>query len=87
MADLTMTTVMPETDTRGDTLTRPVPQEAEPGDHEKFSHYVPKDKILESAMTGEPVRALCGKLWIPNRDPEKFPVCPQCKEVYESLKH
>ena len=73
-------------DTREDTLTTPAPAPVEPGDHEKFSHYVPKDKILESAMTGEPVRALCGKLWIPNRDPEKFPVCPQCKEVYESLK-
>ena len=51
----------------------------EPGDHERFSHYVKKDKILESAITGKPVRALCG------RDPEKFPVCPTCKEIYESL--
>ena len=24
----------------------------EPGDHERFSHYVKKDKILESAITG-----------------------------------
>ena len=57
----------------------------EPGDHERFSHYVKKDKILESAITGKPVRALCGKKWTPGRDPEKFPVCPQCKEIYESL--
>ena len=57
----------------------------EPGDHERFSHYVKKDKILESAMTGKPVRALCGKKWTPGRDPEKFPVCPACKEIYESL--
>lgn len=58
----------------------------EPGDHERFSHYVQKEKILESAMTGKPVRALCGKKWTPGRDPEKFPVCPQCKEIYESLR-
>ena len=57
----------------------------EPGDHERFSHYVKKDKILESAITGKPVRALCGKKWTPGRDPEKFPVCPTCKEIYESL--
>jgi hypothetical protein len=57
----------------------------EPGDHERFSHYVKKDKILESAMTGKPVRALCGKKWTPGRDPEKFPVCPTCKEIYDSL--
>lgn len=57
----------------------------EPGDEEKFSHYVKKQKILESAITGQPVRALCGKLWTPTRDPEKFPVCPECKDVYEAM--
>jgi hypothetical protein len=61
-------------------------EQIEEGDHERFSHYVQKDKILESAMTGKPVRALCGKLWTPGRDPEKFPVCPTCKEIYEKLK-
>ena len=57
----------------------------EPGDAEKFSHYVKKDKILESAITGKPVRALCGKKWTPGRDPEKFPICPTCKVIYESM--
>ena len=61
-------------------------EQIEPGDHERFSHYVPKDKILESAMTGKPVRALCGKKWLPGRDPEKFPVCPTCKAIYEKMK-
>ena len=42
-----------------------------------------KEKILESALTGEPVIALCGKVWVPGRDPKKFPVCPVCKEIYE----
>jgi hypothetical protein len=56
------------------------------GDHERFSHYVDKNKITESAVTGKPVRALCGKKWIPNRDPQKFPVCPTCKEIHASLK-
>jgi hypothetical protein len=60
-------------------------ENVEPGDHERFSHYVKKEKILESALTGKPVRALCGKKWTPGRDPEKFPVCPTCKEIYESL--
>ncbi len=58
----------------------------EDGDHERFSHYVPKDKILESALSGKPVRALCGKKWTPSRDPEKFPVCPDCKKVYERMR-
>jgi hypothetical protein len=56
------------------------------GDHDKFSHYVPKDKILESAVTGKPVRALCGKKWLPNSNPDRFPICPSCKEIYEKLR-
>src|SRR5690625_3197099 len=66
--------------------TDPEPEVTEPGDHERFSHYVRKDKILASAMSAEPVRALCGKMWVPGRDPEKFPVCPICKEIYGGLR-
>jgi hypothetical protein len=55
------------------------------GDHERFAHYVRKEKILESALSGEPVRALCGKKWIPGRDPGRFPVCPVCKEIYAGI--
>ncbi|MBC7518591.1 MAG: DUF3039 domain-containing protein [Microbacteriaceae bacterium] len=58
----------------------------EEGDHERFSHYVQKDKILQSALNGKPVIALCGKVWLPGRDPQKFPICPTCKEIYEKLK-
>ena len=60
-------------------------QLVEPGDHERFSHYVRKEQILESAVTGKPVIALCGKKWTPNRDPQKFPVCPECKKIYDGL--
>lgn len=63
-----------------------VEQPVEPGDHERFSHYVRKEKILESALSGEPVVALCGKVWVPGRDPKKFPVCPICKEIFDGLR-
>jgi Protein of unknown function (DUF3039) len=33
-----------------------------------------------------PAVALCGKKWIPNRDPDRYPVCPTCKEIYDALK-
>ena len=56
------------------------------GDHEKFAHYVQKEKIVESAVTGKPVIALCGKVWVPGRDPAKFPICPDCKKIFDSLK-
>lgn len=60
-------------------------EQLDEGDHERFSHYVRKEKIVESAVTGKPVIALCGKVWVPGRDPQKFPVCPDCKKIYESL--
>ncbi|BDZ40861.1 hypothetical protein GCM10025865_01600 [Paraoerskovia sediminicola] len=61
-------------------------EKVEPGDHERFAHYVRKEKIMKSAMSGKPVIALCGKVWVPGRDPNKFPVCPTCKEIYEGLR-
>jgi len=56
------------------------------GDHDRYSHYVRKNKIMPSAIDGTPVIALCGKKWVPNRDPEKFTICPECKEIFEALK-
>ena len=78
------TEVLPESDVREDTRTRPETSHGD-GDHERFAHYVDKDKIVESAVTGTPVIAICGKVWVPNRDPKKFPICPDCKRIYESL--
>lgn len=61
-------------------------EQVEPGDHERFAHYVRKNKIMDSALSGKPVIALCGKVWVPGRDPNKFPVCPICKEIYDGLR-
>jgi hypothetical protein len=56
------------------------------GDHERFSHYVPKNKLTEAMVMGTPVIALCGKVWVPSRNPDRYPVCPECKEIWESMK-
>lgn len=75
-----------ETRTEGGLLVdERVEEQVEAGDHERFAHYVQKDKIVESAVLGAPVVALCGKVWVPNRDPGKFPVCPQCKAIFEGM--
>ncbi len=74
----------PELDGDTDLLTRPDLQEDD-GGHDRFAHYVKKEKVVESAVTGKAVRALCGKTWIPSRDPEKYPICPVCKEIYDGL--
>lgn len=56
------------------------------GNHDRMSHYVDKDQIAKSSMTGKPVRALCGKKWTPNKNPENYPVCETCKGIYEKMK-
>lgn len=65
---------------------RPAPK-LDDGEHEMFSHYVigGNEAILNSMVTGDPVTALCGKVWVPSRDPERFPVCPTCEEEKERL--
>ena len=78
------TEVLPGGSTRLDEDVRPDLSFGD-GDHERFSHYVDKDKIVDSAVLGTAVVAICGKVWVPSRDPKKFPVCPECKEIYESM--
>ena len=51
------------------------------GDHDRFAHYVRKADIVRANVEGVPVVALCGKKWIPTRDPSGYPVCPTCKEI------
>jgi hypothetical protein len=77
------TQLSPGAQTVEDTRTRP---STEDGDHERFSHYVPKDKLTDAMVNGTPVIALCGKVWVPSRDPQRFPVCPECKEIWASLR-
>ncbi|XCB29879.1 DUF3039 domain-containing protein [Arcanobacterium hippocoleae] len=60
--------------------------EKAPGDNERFAHYVREDKIMKSMVEGGPVVALCGKVWIPVRNPDNYPLCPTCKEIYKNLK-
>jgi hypothetical protein len=66
-----------------DTELRDSPVPTDDGDHERFSHYADRDKITEAMVTGSPVVALCGKVWVPSRDPKKYPICPECKRLFD----
>lgn len=55
------------------------------GDHDRFSHRVIKEELDQSWLNGTIVTALCGKRWIPVGDPERYPPCPKCEEVYDGL--
>lgn len=76
----------PETDTAGSLLVEERTEFAfEDGDHEKFSHYVDKNALMEATVFKKPCVALCGKKWVPTRDGMKFPVCPDCKAIYDGI--
>ncbi len=55
------------------------------GDHDRFAHYVRKADIVRANVEGVEVVAICGKKWIPNRDPSRYPICPTCKELKARL--
>ena len=63
-----------------------VERDLEPGDHERFAHIIRKKDELRGYVQGKPVVALCGKKWVPSRDPQRFPVCPTCQEVLAALR-
>ncbi len=50
------------------------------GDHDRFAHYAKKADIARAYVTGEAIVALCGKKWVPSRDPSNYPICPTCAE-------
>ncbi|MDR7273494.1 DUF3039 domain-containing protein [Catenuloplanes atrovinosus] len=65
-------------------LERPEIKESDTGP--EMFHYVRKEKIAESAVMGTFVIALCGEKFPVTKAPKPgSPVCPACKEIYDSL--
>ncbi|MEX0953451.1 MAG: DUF3039 domain-containing protein [Nitriliruptoraceae bacterium] len=60
--------------------TRPAPTTGD-GDHDRFAHYVSRRELDRARRKGTAVTALCGKRWIPDADPTRFPMCPTCSEL------
>jgi hypothetical protein len=93
LTNLSIVTVNPET---GTVVTSSTQLDDE--DHERFTHivlegYTPEEgefvaldnSVVAGMINATPVVALCGKVWVPGRDPQKYPICPTCREIAESL--
>ncbi len=63
------------------TETRPADADADIGEDDGYAHYARKDEIARAAVLGGLITALCGHRFSPIRDPQRFPVCPKCKEL------
>ncbi len=62
---------------------RPLPEEHD----DDLFHYVRKDSIVESAVLGNVVTALCGAVFPVTKSPKPgSPVCPTCKDMMEMLR-
>lgn len=49
---------------------------------DQYAHFVPDAASVEVGLEqGLPVTALCGKVWVPSRDPARFSSCPECAEA------
>ncbi len=54
-------------------------------DDEQFAHYAESASVTEGYIMGTPVIAICGKVFVPSKNPERLRVCPICKEIMDAL--
>lgn len=57
----------------------------------KVAHIVKTDgdaaaKVVEARIYGTPLEALCGMVFVPQRDPARLPMCAACKDIYETYR-
>lgn len=43
-------------------------------------------KVVEARIYGTPLEALCGMVFVPQRDPTRLPMCAACKDIYEAYR-
>ena len=70
-----------------DVVTRPDDETTTGEPH--VAHIVKADgdaaaKVVEARIYGTPLEALCGMVFVPQRDPTKLPMCAACKDIYET---
>lgn len=77
------TTTLAPTETQTDQEV--APKFSQDGDHDRFAHYARAKDVTRAAVEGTPVVAICGKVWVPSRDPSRYPVCKTCAEIKSRL--
>jgi len=43
-------------------------------------------RVLEARINSTPLEALCGTVFVPQRDPSRLPMCSRCKDIYETYR-
>jgi hypothetical protein len=66
-----------------DLMVRPSDPELD-GDN-RLSHIGRKDDIMMAYVEGTPIEALCGHVFVPSRDPDRYPKCQKCLDVLKAI--
>jgi len=55
-------------------------------DEPEVAHIAQKTDVNRAYVTGEAIVALCGEVFVPTRDPSRYPVCEPCKRVLDQIR-
>jgi formylmethanofuran dehydrogenase subunit E len=69
-----------------ETIEKPSVSDGSDTDSPDIAHYVKKEKIVESAVTGKHLVALCGEVFPASKDVKGKPVCQECKRIYDTMR-
>jgi len=69
-----------------DTRIAPDPVTSDTDDEGRLAHIGRAAEVNRAYVTGEPITALCGKRFVPSRDPDRYPTCPRCLAVMAQIK-
>lgn len=67
------------------TVTDPKLDETDIGSPDDHAHLCRKSEITRAAIEGGFVTALCGVKFMPLRNPDNFPTCEKCKQLFEQF--
>lgn len=52
----------------------------------EVAHIGRREDITRAYVTGEAITALCGVVFVPTRDPSRYPVCQACEQVLKAIR-
>ena len=55
-------------------------------DEPEVAHIGRREEVNRAYVTGEAITALCGVVFVPTRDPSRYPVCKGCQDVLEKVR-
>lgn len=68
-----------------DTLVKPTVDDVDTDNPDEVAHYVDKAASTQAYIEGNALKAICGYIWVPSKDPKNLPICKRCIEIYEEL--